>query len=82
MDVRLFRGLSLVLLGGVELVRDQVFLPRRNASTEEILLQQRELATSYRYFTSVGLSYTFGSPFAMVVNSRFAGSSAGTNILQ
>lgn len=81
-DVRLFRGLSLVVLGGFELVRDQLFLPKRNASTEEILLGQRELATSFHYFSSIGISYTFGSRFANVVNSRFAGSSAGTNIMQ
>lgn len=81
-DVHLFRGVSLLLIGGAELVHDQLFLPQRGASTEEILLQQRELATSYQYFSSVGLSFTFGSPFAAVVNSRFAGSSAGTNILQ
>jgi hypothetical protein len=82
MDVRLFRGLSLVVFGGFELVRDQLFLPRRDASTEELLLQQREQATSFRYFSSIGISYTFGSRFADVVNSRFAGSSAGTNIIQ
>jgi hypothetical protein len=82
MDVRLFRGLSLLVFGGFELVRDQLFLPRRDASTEELLLQQREQATSFRYFSSIGISYTFGSRFADVVNSRFAGSSAGTNIIQ
>jgi hypothetical protein len=81
-DVRLFRGLSLVLLGGLELVRDQLFLPKGNASTEELLLQQREQATSFHYFSSIGISFTFGSSFAGVVNSRFAGSSAGTNIIQ
>ncbi|HEX6533398.1 MAG TPA: hypothetical protein VF041_02305 [Gemmatimonadaceae bacterium] len=80
--VRVLPGVSLVLFGGFELVRDQLFLPRRDASTSEILLQRRELATSFRYFSSIGISYTFGSPFAGVVNSRFAGSSAGTNILQ
>lgn len=81
-DVRLFRGLSLVVFGGFELVRDQLFLARRDASTEELLLQQREQATSFRYFSTIGVSYTFGSRFADVVNSRFAGSSAGTNIIQ
>lgn len=80
--VRLLPGVSLVVFGGFELVRDQLFLPRRDASTTEILLQRREQATSFRYFSSIGISYTFGSPFAGVVNSRFDGSSAGTNIVQ
>lgn len=81
-DLRLFRGLALVAFGGFELVRDQLFLPRRDASAEELLLQQREQATSFRYFSTIGISYTFGSRFANVVNSRFDGSSAGTNIIQ
>ena len=81
-DLHLFRGLSLVAFGGVELVRDQIFLPRRGASREEILLQQRQLATSFRHWSSLGLSYTFGSRFANIVNPRFAGSVGGTSITQ
>jgi len=45
--------------------------PKGGASFEEILLQRRELATSYSYFASVGLSYSFGSIFSNVVNPRF-----------
>ena len=82
LDVNIFRGLSLVTFGGVELVRDQLFLPKRGASTDEILLQQRQLATSFRYWVSLGVSYRFGSRFANVVNARFRGSSAGTSIIQ
>ncbi len=80
-DLRLIRGLSLQTFGSVELVRDQLHLPRRGASEEEILLRQRQLATSYRYWGSVGLSYTFGSAFANVVNPRFSGSSGGFIIM-
>jgi len=82
LDVNIARGLSVVTLGGVEFVRDQLFLPKRGASTDEILLQKRQLATSFRYWMSVGLSYSFGSRFANIVNPRFRGSSAGTNIVQ
>ena len=46
-------------------------------SDEEILVRRRELTTSYRYLISFGISYTFGSAYANVVNSRFAGSSGG-----
>jgi hypothetical protein len=81
-DLNLFGGFSLVLLGGLELVRDQLFLPSRGASTEEILLQQQQLATSFRYWSSVGISYSFGSPFASVVNPRFEGTSAGQAIVR
>ncbi|CAN5843702.1 hypothetical protein BH23GEM3_BH23GEM3_26730 [soil metagenome] len=80
-DLRLVRGLSLRSFGSVALIRDQLHLPRRGASEEEILLRQRQLATSYRYWGSVGLSYTFGSTFANVVNPRFSGSSGGMIIM-
>jgi len=50
----------------------------REATDQEILVRQRQLATSYRYGVSVGLSYTFGSIFNNVVNPRFEGASGGT----
>ena len=71
MDVRLFKGLSLNFFGSAALIRDQLFLPKVGATQEEILLQRRQLATSYRYFGSLGLSYSFGSIYNNVVNTRF-----------
>ena len=38
-----------------------------------MLLQRRQLETSYRYFASAGLSYTFGSIYNNIVNPRFGG---------
>ena len=37
---------------------------------EDILTRQRQLATSFSYFTFVGLSYTFGSIYNTIVNPR------------
>ncbi len=71
LNVRLLRGFEVEVHGSASLVRDQIYLPARGASPEEILLRQRGLATSYEYFTSVGLSYTFGSIYNDVVNPRF-----------
>ena len=82
LDVRLFKGFSLELFGSASLIRDQLFLPARGASPEEILLRQRQLATSYDYFASVGVSYTFGSIFNNVVNPRFSGASGGFVIFE
>jgi len=76
-SIRLFRGFSVNVGGFYALVRDQLFLPAGAASTEEILLRQRQLKTSYNYFTSFGLSYQFGSIFNNVVNPRFGGSGGG-----
>ena len=70
-DLRLFRGLSLNLNASASRVRDQINLPAGEASDEEILLRQRELATGFQYELSVGFSYTFGSIFSNVVNPRF-----------
>ena len=72
-----FRGLSLEVIGSTSLIRDQLFLPRRGSSPEEILVRRRQLATDFEHSLFLGISYTFGSIFNNVVNSRFAGSSGG-----
>ena len=70
-SVRLFQGFSLELEGSLEMIRDQLSLPRGELLLEDILLQQRELATDYYVSTSIAFTYTFGSKFANVVNTRF-----------
>ncbi len=71
LDLRVFKGLSINLFSSASLVRDQLHLVKGDLSDEDILLRQRQLATSYRYFASVGASYTFGSALNNVVNTRF-----------
>lgn len=70
-SVRLFEGFSLQFQGSFEMIRDQLSLPSGELLLEDILLQQRELATDYYLSTSIAFSYTFGSKFANVVNTRF-----------
>jgi hypothetical protein len=70
-DVRLFQGFSVRTRGRATLVRGQIQLPAEGLTGEEILTQQRELATDYRYSIFLGLSYRFGSIFSSVVNPRF-----------
>ena len=77
LSIRLLRGLSVELDGQAERVHNQRYLPQQGATTEEILLQRRAVATSYRYDLSVGLSYSFGSIFNDVVNPRFGNDGAG-----
>ncbi len=69
--LRLFRGFSLRLNGNFSLIRDQLSLPKGEASTEEVLLRRRQLATSFRYWGAVGVSFTFGSIYNNIVNTRF-----------
>jgi hypothetical protein len=76
-DLRLFKGFSLFVFGQLSLLRDQLYLPKGDLSDEDRLLRLRQLETSYTYFVSFGLSYSFGSIFNNVVNPRFGGSSGG-----
>jgi hypothetical protein len=71
LSLRLLKGISLRLYGRVSRIRDQLSLPKGEATTEEVLLRRRQLATQYYYWTSIGLSYTFGSIYSNVVNPRF-----------
>ncbi len=77
LDFRIVRGLSFTVSGSASRIRDQIFLPARGLSDEEILVQRRQLATDYRFNLAVGVSLTFGSIYNNVVNSRFAGASGG-----
>jgi hypothetical protein len=78
-NLQLFKGLSFFAAGGGSRIHDQIFLPKGEASLEEVLLQRRQLETGYSYFVSVGLSYTFGSIYTNVVNPRF-GSQGGAGV--
>jgi len=70
-DLRIFKGLSLDIFGRYERIRDQLSLPKGEATLDEVLLRRKELATNYGYYISVGLRYTFGSVYSNVVNPRF-----------
>lgn len=76
LNLRLFKGLSLSLSVTINAVHDQISLPKGDATSDEILLRTRELKTDYGYNGRIGLTYTFGSIYSNVVNSRF-GSAGG-----
>lgn len=69
-ELRLCRGLSFKISGTWERIHDQISLPADDATDDEILARQRELATTYRYYASIGVSYTFGAILNNVVNPR------------
>ena len=66
----LARGLDLRINGSYSWIRDQLYLPKRTLDDEEILLRLQQLQTNFRYFTSIGFTYRFGSIFNNVVNPR------------
>ncbi|MEX2528573.1 MAG: DUF481 domain-containing protein [Gemmatimonadota bacterium] len=70
LNARLFRGFSLNVNGVYSVVRNQLNLPKRGASEEEVLLRRRQLSTNYQYFTSFGITYSFGSIYSQIVNPR------------
>ena len=70
-NVRLFRGFAFDARASYSKVKDQLSIPREEATTEEILLRLKQLQTDFRYSMNLGLSYRFGSSFNNVVNPRF-----------
>jgi len=79
-SVRLFRGFSFNVYGGYARIRDLISIARAGASWEDVLLMRKQLATSYDYYFSVGISYSWGSIFSNVVNPRFGSGSSGFSI--
>ncbi len=69
-SLNLVRGLQFNIGGGASLIRDQIFLSARGQTPEQILTQQRALASNYNIFVFTGLSYSFGSIYNSVVNPR------------
>jgi hypothetical protein len=70
-SLRILRGLSVNAEVTASHIRDQVSLPARGATPEEILLRLRELSSGYEFQFAFGITYTFGSIFSSVVNPRF-----------
>lgn len=71
LGVRIFRGFSVELGGGYDWIHDQIYLPKAEGSTVDVLLRRRALLTGYQYYLHGGVRYTFGSIFNNVVNPRF-----------
>ena len=70
-SLKLVRGLSLNLHGGLTYQRNQLGLPKRDATIEEVLLQRRELESQYSYYSMIGFTYSFGALYNDIVNPRF-----------
>jgi hypothetical protein len=70
-DIRVTRGLSVNFSAFGSKINDQLYISREGVPDDEILTEQRALATAYRFGGSVGLSITFGSIYNTIVNPRF-----------
>lgn len=69
-DIKIAKGLSFNMQGGYAFIHDQVSLRKGDASIEDILLNRKELSTTYSYQTRIGITYRFGSIYNNVVNPR------------
>lgn len=71
LSVRLARGLTVAAEINASRIRNQLAIPARGATPEEILLRIRRIQSGYEYNVGLSLTYTFGSIFSAVVNPRF-----------
>lgn len=76
-SIRIFEGLSFTVYGGYSAIHDQLALAITSLTPEQVYQQRRELAKSYSYWGSFGISYTFGSIFNNIVNARFGNQGGG-----
>ena len=69
--IRITRGLSFSIEASASRIRDQLSLPKRDATPEEVLLRLRQLQSGFQAQLEFGITYQFGSRFAAIVNPRF-----------
>lgn len=70
---RVTQGVYLRFYGSGAQIKNQISLAKSESSNEEILLGGQQLPTTFNYYTSFGLNYTFGSVNNSIVNPRFNG---------
>ena len=69
--LRIIKGLSLSVNGGVAYINDQLNLIKGDLTEAERLLRLKEQATNFTIEGGLSLTYTFGSIYNNVVNPRF-----------
>lgn len=70
LSLRLSSSWSFVLETTFESIHDQIYLPKGDATIDEILLRRRQLATTYNLATVFSLRFTFGSIYNNIINRR------------
>lgn len=70
LSIRIVRGLSVKLGFRVENVHDQIYLPKGEASLEDILLNKVQLPSTFEIGADFGVRVQFGSIYNNIVNNR------------
>lgn len=77
-NLRLYKGLSVYVLGGYSWLHDaQTSLRLREPTYEELLLRLVERPMNTNHFLAVGFQFQFGSIFTNVINPRFGSAGGG-----
>jgi len=71
-NIRIVKGFGFNVSCGLNMYRDQLSLKKGLASLEDLLTQQRQIASEYSFNISIGLSFRFGSTLNNTVNPRFS----------
>ena len=71
LEIRITGGLSFSVFTFGELLRDQIYLSKKETRFVDILTRRRELESGYRFGTHLGVNYRFGSKLNNFVNPRF-----------
>ena len=69
-SVRIIRGFSVNFNLRAENVHDQIYLPKSEASLEDILLNRIQLPSTFELYTGVGVRIQFGSIYNNIINNR------------
>lgn len=70
-DVRVSGGLSFYINTSGSIVHDQLYLLKGNATEQDVLTRQRQLASNFNYQMSFGINFRFGSKLNNFINPRF-----------
>lgn len=73
LNFRVGQGLSLTIYGGFDQINNELNIIKQDLEEWQILLGTYQRETAFRYNASIGISYTFGSIYNNVVNTRFGG---------
>ncbi len=78
-SLKLIKGLNFGVYGNYDLQNNQISLRKSDVDIDQLLVQNRELFTSYNFFVRAGISYRFGSSKNNVVNPIFRGLNYSVN---
>ncbi len=70
LSVRIVRGFSVNFDFRVENIHDQIYLPKGDASLEDILLNKVQLPSTFEVSAAIGVRIQFGSIYNNIVNNR------------